>query len=55
MNYPLISDEKFQDKILTKFKSYEIPNKKPSFLQTKRVYMNRKHNYRRTHRHRNIK
>ena len=30
-------------------------NKKPSFLQTKRVYMNRKHNYRRTHRHRNIK
>jgi hypothetical protein len=30
-------------------------NKKPSFSQTKRVYMNKKHNYRRTHRHRNIK
>ena len=30
-------------------------NKKPSFSQTKRVYINRKHNYRRTHRHRNIR
>lgn len=32
MNYPSITDEKFQDKILTKFKSYEIANKKPSFI-----------------------
>ena len=30
-------------------------NKKPSFALTKRVYINKKHNYKRTHRHRNIR
>ena len=31
MQYPNIDDNKFQDKILTKFKQFEIPNAKPSF------------------------
>ena len=30
-------------------------NKKPSFSQTKRVYINKKTNYRKTHRHRNMR
>lgn len=31
MAYPLIDDEAFQDKILTKYEKYKIPGKKPSF------------------------
>lgn len=31
MTYPLIDDDKFQDKILSKFEKYKIPSRKPSF------------------------
>jgi len=33
MSFPLLDDDKFQDKILSKFKQYEIPNSKPSFKE----------------------
>jgi hypothetical protein len=32
MSFPLITDNNFQDKILTKYKSYQITDKKPKFM-----------------------
>ena len=33
MSYPLINDNDFQKKILTKFKTFEISTKKPTFQE----------------------